>query len=199
MTHLEKWQIDDGNNTHNLNYNLNENSIVLDIGGYTGVWAEQMIEKYNPYVYILEPVKEYYNVLKYKFKYNNKVNILNVGVSTENKRDVIYINNDSSSTMVNNGYPITVDFFTLDTILKMWNISHIDLVQINVEGAEYSLLNDFIETNIINSFDNIQIQFHENVEDYYYKRIDIQKKLITNSFKLKYNYPFVWEAWYKII
>lgn len=44
---VQKWIRDNGDNTHNLNYDLDENSIVMDLGGYTGVWAQQIIKKYN--------------------------------------------------------------------------------------------------------------------------------------------------------
>ena len=47
---ITKWFKDNGDYTHNLNYNLDENSVIMDLGGYTGVWAQQMIEKYNPNV-----------------------------------------------------------------------------------------------------------------------------------------------------
>mgnify|MGYP006245289443 CR=1 FL=1 len=49
---IGRWFRDRGDDTHNLNYNLNEESVVMDLGGYTGVWAQQIINKYNPRMYI---------------------------------------------------------------------------------------------------------------------------------------------------
>ena len=58
------WFKDNGNFTHALNYTLNENSVVVDLGGYHGIWANQIIQKYNPFVYLFEPIPEFYNILK---------------------------------------------------------------------------------------------------------------------------------------
>ena len=58
---IRRWFSDRGDYTHNINYDLNEDSIVIDLGGYTGVWAQQIIDKYNPNMYILEPIEEFYN------------------------------------------------------------------------------------------------------------------------------------------
>ena len=88
---INEWFRDRGDYTHNINYDLNENSIIIDLGGYTGVWAQQMIEKYNPFVYIVEPVTEFYDVLTKKFSNNSKVHSLNVGVSYEKTNDIIYL------------------------------------------------------------------------------------------------------------
>jgi pyruvate/2-oxoglutarate/acetoin dehydrogenase E1 component len=46
-----KWFTDNGDNTHNITYDLTDKSVIIDLGGYEGVWAQQMIEKYNPNVY----------------------------------------------------------------------------------------------------------------------------------------------------
>ena len=44
---IQRWFNDMGDYTHILNYDLNENSNVIDLGGYTGVWSELIIEKYK--------------------------------------------------------------------------------------------------------------------------------------------------------
>ena len=49
---IKRWFADNGDYTHNITYDLNENSVVMDLGGFTGIWASQIIERYNPNVYI---------------------------------------------------------------------------------------------------------------------------------------------------
>ena len=41
-----QWFKDNGDKTHRLNYNLNEKSIVFDLGGYEGQWASDIFSKY---------------------------------------------------------------------------------------------------------------------------------------------------------
>jgi len=194
---IKKWFADRGDYTHNITYNLNENSVIMDLGGYTGVWAKQMIDKYNPNVYILEPIPKFYNIMFNKFKGNDKVRLLNVGISTENKDDTIFLNGDGSSSNIKKGGPIKVKFNDMNTILDNWNLNSVDLLQINIEGDEYPLLDNLINNGIIKKFKNIQIQFHLNVSNAVYKRDKIIEGLKNNGFNLKFDYPFVWESWYQ--
>lgn len=192
---LYNWRKDNGDYTHNLNYDLDENSIVIELGGYKGVWVEQIFSKYKSNIYVIEPLNEFYYILNEKFKTNNKIHLLNVGISTENKKGIIYLNGDSSSSNTNNGTPIEVEYNTIESVFKKLNISHADFIQINIEGDEYSLLEKMIETNMIHKFKNLQIQFHLFVDNCIERRNNIQEYLKKNGFILNFDYPFVWESW----
>jgi hypothetical protein len=74
------------------------------------------------------------------------------------------------------------------------NLQSIDLLNINIEGAEYDLLNYLTKTPIIYNIKNIQIQFHDFIENAEVKRNIIHAKL-NNTHKMTYNYDFVWENW----
>ena len=194
---IGRWFNDRGDYTHNITYDLNENSIIMDLGGYTGVWVQQMIEKYNPNVYILEPVPSFYDDMVSKFKNNPKVRLLNAGVGIEDREGIIYMSGDGSSSNLTNGDKINVKFNTLETILNNFGLEYVDLIQINIEGDEYPLLENMILTGLINKFKNIQIQFHLGIENDVERREKIRNNLLDNGFKIKFDYPFFWEAWCK--
>ncbi len=193
---IKKWLEDRGDYTHNLIYDLNEDSIIIDLGGYTGVWAEQIIKKYNPNIYIIEPVTEFYETMVSKFSNNSKVSLMNVAAGVENKYGTIFLQGDGTSSNLNTGQSIKVEFNTIDTILDKWDLDEVDLMQINIEGDEYPVLEHMLKTGSINKFKNIQIQFHF-IGDYATRRDKIREGLIKNGFKNKFDYPFVWESWYK--
>ena len=194
-TELYKWFNDKGDYTHNLNYELNEDSVVIELGGYKGIWAQQIFNKYKSTIYIIEPLAEFYNFMNEKFKTNNKIHLLNVGISTDNKKGIIYTNGDSSSSNTDNGIAIEVEFNSIETLFNKWNISQADLIQINIEGDEYTLLENMIKTGMIHKFKNIQIQFHIFIDNCVERRNNIREYLINNGFKLNFDYPFVWESW----
>jgi FkbM family methyltransferase len=196
-TALSKWRADKGDYTHNITYDLNEKSIIMDLGGYTGVWAQQMIDKYNPNVYIIEPVPQFYTAAKNKFIKNNKVRLMCVGVSQDKKEGIIYLSRDGSSANQKNGNPVKVKLKNMENILYEFKLEYVDLLQINIEGDEYSLLEDMIKTGFINKFKNIQVQFHLGVDNDINRREKIREGLIENNFKIKFDYPFVWESWTK--
>ena len=43
----KKWVQDKGDETHIINYPLNENSWVLELGGYKGIWTKRIFEKFK--------------------------------------------------------------------------------------------------------------------------------------------------------
>ena len=194
---ISNWFRDNGDYTHNINYNLNEDSIIIDLGGYTGVWAQQMIDRYNPNVYILEPVPIFYEGMVDKFLTNNKVNLMNVGVGVEDKDGFIFMSGDGTSSNLAIGESISVKFNTIDTILEEWGLNEVDLIQINIEGDEYSILEKMIENGSINKFNNIQVQFHLGIENCVERREKIRNGFIKNGFKNNFDYAFVWESWGK--
>ena len=51
------------------------------------------------------------------------------------------------------------------------------------------------DKNILNNIKNIQIQFHEGIDNFIERRISIQEKLSLCGFINNFDYPFVWESW----
>ena len=204
ITSLNRWFADNGDYTHNINYELNNNSIVIDLGGYYGLWIDEILKKNNPHIpniILVEPVPEFYNHLVGKYENYKKIKVINAGVSTD-KNEVtktLYISNDGSSTNFNGNInsEIQIKTIPIDKILSDNNINQVDLLQINIEGDEYGLMEYMIESNIIEKFKNVQIQFHLGIENDVERRNNIQKKLISKGFKNKFDYPFVWESWEK--
>jgi hypothetical protein len=197
LEELSRWRNDNGDSTHNLQYPFNSDSVIMDLGGFKGIWAQQMIDLYNPNVYIIEPVNQFYSHMVDKFTDNPKVRLMNVGVSVENKESVIYINDDTSSCN-SYGVPTPIKLLTLQTILDIWKLNRVDLLQINIEGDEYSLLEQITDNDVIDRFKYIQVQFHKGIDHHVERRDAIRDKLHSRGFKNRFNYDFVWEGWEKI-
>jgi hypothetical protein len=53
------WFNDRGDQTHRLNYELDANSVVFDLGGYEGEWARDIYCLYGSFIYIFEPYQVY--------------------------------------------------------------------------------------------------------------------------------------------
>jgi len=43
---LQRWFRDNGDRTHRINYDLDRDSIVFDLGGFEGSWSADIFEKY---------------------------------------------------------------------------------------------------------------------------------------------------------
>ena len=191
---LQRWFKDDGDKTHRLSYELNEDSIVFDLGGYEGDWSAKIIEKYNCSAYIFEPVNEYYKKIVERFKDNKKVFVFNIGLSDKNGNIDIFYNGDSSSMVFKTSTSERIEIRNICDFLDEIKIKKIDVIKINIEGAEFDLLNEVIKKNYQTKFDNIQVQFHKMFDDSHEKR-DIIRKKLSETHQLTYDYTFVWENW----
>lgn len=197
MDEFQRWFADNGDNTHRINYDLDENSIIFDVGGYEGDFAAKIYEKYNSTVYVFEPVEEFYNLIQNRFKNVDKIKVFKYGLAAENKHVEISLDGDRSSThTLNNSKKQTIELRKIDEVIKELKIQNIDLIKINIEGEEFPLLKYSIIKNITKKMKNIQVQFHTFVEFSSQKRRAIQHKL-EETHSLTYNYNFVWENWKK--
>lgn len=190
----DMWNRDNGNYTHALNYPLNEDSIIVDLGAFHGVWASQIIEKYNSNVFLFEPVKEFYDYLVNKFQNNPKVKVFNYGIATDHRMDTLYLRGDGTSKYLTGGNAVVVEFISVEKMFELIGTDKIDLAQINIEGEEFPVLEKIIENKTINKFNHLQIQFHTFIENAETRRENIQKGL-SESFDKMFDYPFVFEGW----
>jgi len=193
--YLSEWRKGNGDLSYRLEYPLNHNSIVFDIGGYEGRWASDIYDRYFCNLYIFEPVQEYANNIKKRFGQNNKLRVFPFGLADIDAETQISIAKDSSSIYrpeLENFQ--TVKMTNFSNFVKDAKISFIDLMKINIEGGEYSLLKHLINTDWIESIGNLQVQFHYFIPDAVQKREKLQLELIKTH-KLTYCFPFVWENW----
>lgn len=191
----KKWFADDGDNTLRLNYDLDENSIVFDIGGYKGDFASSMTNKYACTVYIFEPIPEFYSIIENRFLKNKKIKPYRFGLSGTNSFEKISMSDNGSSVYIDDANGVTIELKdAVDFILEN-NIANIDLVKINIEGSEYELLEKLIEKNMINRFKNIQVQFHDFIIENARERMENIQKSLAQTHELTYQYDFIWENW----
>lgn len=194
---LSQWCKDKGDQTHRLNYNLDPQSIVFDLGGHTGTWTEAIYKKFQCNIFVFEPVPQFAAKIREKFKENQAIKLFEFGLSNENKKVSLAVNGVASSMYHQKGKKIKIKLKKAKDFLKQYNIQRIDLMKINIEGGEYELLEHLIETECIHKIGNVQVQFHDVIPNAEKRMKSIQNQLKKTHY-LTYQYPFVWENWAKI-
>lgn len=194
MSEHARWVADNAEYTLRLNYDLNKDSTVIDVGGYKGEWSKNIYEKYNCNILLFEPVKCHFDIIEDLFKNNSKVNALNFALSDKTDFKDIYINADNSSLFNQKGHSEEIKVKDIKEFLDENKILNVDLIKINIEGSEYELLNRIIEIGAQKIMKNIQIQFHVFVENCVEKRNKIREEL-SKTHTCSYNYDFIWESW----
>lgn len=190
----KKWVSDRGDSTLRLNYNLTSESVVFDLGGYKGDFSEKIYAQYQCNIYIFEPVTSFYEGVCERFRGNNKIKVFNFGLSDEDSSIEINLNNDGSSVFISRGEVEIIEVKNITSFIEQNDIHKVDLIKINIEGGEYQVLPALIDSGFINNIGDVQVQFHDFIEEAVVKRSEIRERLKDTHY-LTYDYWFVWENW----
>ena len=176
-------------------YDLNEHSVVFDLGGYEGQWTSDIYARYCPTIHVFEPVQLFFNKISKRFRTNKRIFVHQYGLSDANKKVDIFLDANGSSQFIQTGHQIErISLVKAMEFLSEHHINHIDLIKINIEGGEYDLLDHLIASGWVKNISNIQVQFHNFVPDALTRMHDIQNKLALTH-HTTYSAPFVWENW----
>lgn len=192
---VKPWFAVEGDSTLRLNYVLNENSIVFDLGGYKGEFTSDIYNKYSPTIYVFEPILSFYEIIKNKFSNNSKVNVFPYGLGSKNEQIKISLTDNSSSVYIDSNQFEIIKLKSIINFINENNITSVDLIKINIEGGEYDILEELIENDMISIFKNIQVQFHDFIISNAKERMNAIQTKLSITHELTYQYEFVWENW----
>ena len=192
-----RWVDDGGDEKFRFNYDLNEKSTVVDLGGYEGQWASDIYSRFNCYVIIFEPVQSYARKIEARFANNKKITLYPYALGECDKEIEISILGTRSSVYLNGRNKEKISVVDVVSWFEQADLCKVDVMKINIEGAEYELIFRLIETKIVERIENIQVQFH--LIDANSKNLmhAIQDRL-RETHKLTFCYEFVWENWKKL-
>jgi FkbM family methyltransferase len=191
---VTRWFNDEGDLVYRICYDeLNKDSIVLDIGGFKGNWASDIYSKYLCNILVFEPIVNYFDYTEKRFKNNNKIRVFNHGFSNIDKIIGVSINSESTSIFKVNDGAVTENITLIDFNTYMNPIKKVGLCKINIEGAEFDILESLNSDNI-KKIKNLQIQFHTFIDNCITRRQNIREKL-SQTHECTFCYEFVWENW----
>jgi len=193
---VQRWFLVQGDKNLRLFYPLRPDSIVFDVGGYHGDWAVPIAELYHCKCYIFEPIAEYASIIRGRCGTDPRYSVHNFALGRGDGEFAISSGDDATSAFKSSGTMLMAQQRDLVAFLRESAISRIALMKINIEGGEFDLLDYIIETGVIAAIDDIQVQFHEFIDNAREKREALRKRLsITHD--LIYDFPFIWESWSK--
>jgi FkbM family methyltransferase len=190
------WIESNGDMNYRVNYKLNEHSIVFDLGGYEGNWASEIFSRYCCTIHIFEPAQEYADRIRNRFKSNNHIRVHGFALSARSGYGEMVLKEDKSSMFIQGGERQRIQLVNAIEFVRQEGIQAIHLMKINIEGAEYDLLEYLIRTEFIGCIENLQVQFHDFIPDAKKRMAEIHE-LLKMTHNLTYQFPFVWENWRK--
>jgi len=186
-----------GDSTHRVDYELDESSLVIDVGGFEGEWASNIFSRYCCTIHIFEPVPRFADAIRKRFAKNPRIHVHSVGISNCDHVSMFHVDADSSSAFRKGKSAAPLQLVDAVSFFTTAGFSQIDLIKINIEGGEYDLLEKLVSTNYITRFRNLQVQFHDFVPNAAQRMKGIHDSLKLTH-QLTYQYEFVWENWQAI-
>jgi FkbM family methyltransferase len=200
IANKKAWYRIRGDENLRVQYDLGENDLVFDIGGYHGHWCAEITARYPSRVYVFEPVKEFYNGLVSRFARNKRVSIFPFGLAARDAEMEIAVMAEASSLYRDrNDVHSTfrkekISLRGINSFIREHYVERIALMKVNIEGGEYELLEELVSAGTISMIDNVQVQFHDFVPGAL-DRMKRIKNTLTETHELTYEYVFVWENW----
>lgn len=155
--------------------------IIIDIGACVGEFTDFCLENYDvTTIYLFEPLQANYDSLVKKYSGNTKVIIYHTAISDvdgqakffkkgykQKSGEILYdfAGNVGSSlrvdkTNVSKNVFETVPVMKLSTFLRENKIHWIDILKIDVEGSEYDIIQDILDSDLAKIIDKIYYEDH---------------------------------------
>lgn len=189
-----EWVAVDGDQTLRLDYDLNPESVVLDLGAYRGDFASEILSRYGAHLYLFEPVPAFVAHIRKRFEGMNNVTVLPYALGAEEGEVVLSLDADATSGFKSGSVNVAVQVKPICDVLGELGLKRIDLLKINVEGAEYDILKALVENGRVADIQDIQVQFHDFVDDAEEQLRNIRGHLMKTHY-VTYAHNYVWENW----
>jgi FkbM family methyltransferase len=192
-----RWLLAEGDNTLRLDYPLDRESVVMDVGGFKGDFCAAITSKFNCRVFVFEPVPKFYNICAARFASDDRVTCLNFGLCDIDGSFSILNDGDASSLCRDETLGLASDSVVVRRFDKVFSelcVNRIDLIKINIEGGEFSLLDHMISSGLISYVEHLQVQFHNFVPNAENLRMGL-RRLLSETHEEVWCFPFIWESW----
>jgi len=187
----ERFWVDAGNHWLNDSLDLRADSQVIEVGGYLGNWTDYVQRKYDCFVSVYEPVKEFYEHMERRFSNRPKIDLFNFAVEAYTGQSRMAVMNEGSNLYYEGkaqGPLVNV----IDAAAVI--IGEVGLLALNCEGSEYVILDRLLETGKVKSIRKILVQFHSSFPNAEIRRDKIRQGLAKTHYET-FSYPFCWERW----
>lgn len=170
--------------------------VAIDLGAYIGEWAKNVAEKTGATVYGFEANAGTAKKAMARTAELPSVTIFPYGVGGADARERMARDGPGSSIHKSDGAFGTIDVEIRDiaTVLADLGLDHVDVLKVNIEGAEYELFDRLAVTGWLDRIDTISVQFHEWGPHGHAGR-KRNRAQFARTHDEEWCYPWVWELW----
>lgn len=169
---------------------LSPGCVVIEVGGYKGRWALQIAERYAPRLYVFEPQGWAYNVCRDVL--GERATVFGYGLGVVDGFAHMNGYETDGCTFVGGDGPMA-EMCEIGGVVKRLGLTRIDLMLMNIEGYEYTLLPHMLERGILP--DRLMVQFHTFADPSGVATGDIFDRLAEAGYRVAWTYGAVLTAW----
>ena len=175
-----------------FNFPLNADSVVVEVGCYTGEWAEEINRRYNCRVFTFEPMAQFYDEAVKRFAGNPKIGVVNYAVGAFDGIGVITAKGTMTGAFACGGEVQDCKYMGIRQALGLKGAT--SLLSLNCEGGEFAILEWLISNDAMAEIPHLLVQFHPVVPDCGKRYEDIQQAL-SKTHEATYSDGWVWQKW----
>jgi FkbM family methyltransferase len=189
----DEWFSDpDGNQARRYEYPITPDSVCFDLGGFEGEWALRLNAKFGCAVHVFEPVEQFAHIIQRAAGANPKIHVHAFGLGPRTER--VRMHMAGNGTSVAGADPDgDAQIVSIADFMRDQGIAEVDLTKINIEGAEYDLVDHMLATGLMPKFNHLQVQFHKEVENAE-ARLMACRAGLARTHEQKWNFDFVFES-----
>jgi FkbM family methyltransferase len=192
LSQVARWKADGGEELRYRFPELGCESVVIDLGGYEGSWAERLTSYYNVHMHVFEAHPDFASALQKSMAGRKKTTVHPVALASAN--GTFSLTEDGDGSRADATGKIVCKSVEAKAYLTSIGVENIDLLKINIEGGEYDILPHLIDLDLISNVKILQVQFHRYSEADERARDDIIRRLAVTH-ERTWSYDFVWEEW----
>jgi FkbM family methyltransferase len=170
-------------------YNIKNLKTVFDIGANNGLFTLYLLNKGCEKVYAFEPNDVTENNIKSILRDYENYELIKKAVYTHDNGITFYTSENNSTigsinrdNVVAQGYAKenAVESISLNTFIKQKNLDKIDLIKMDIEGAEYDIIEN-LENYIFDITDSFLIEYHGNTDGNVKRMIE---NIVSHGFEI---------------
>jgi FkbM family methyltransferase len=193
LSPIEQFSFHGYNDLLYSNINLNREDLVVVLGGFQGISVNKWRDKFDCWVVAVEPIATYVTSLKQNFQDDSKVKVLEFAVSDRDDYLELGIEGESTGSNAVSGSRVRVPCRDISRVLLELD-QFPKVVEMNIEGGEYSCLDSLLTSKVIRNIDTLLIQFHRYSNSDELQRAKLRVAL-EESHECIFEFPWVWERW----
>jgi hypothetical protein len=175
-----------------LDWPLTGESVVVEVGGYTGRWALQIAGRYQPRLYVFEPQPWAADACRAVLGDRATVEGYGLGAQSGGLPMGCWETDGCSflRPIEGSGWGEMREIGAAFTDL---GITHIDLMMVNIEGYEYALIPHMLDKAILPQ--RLMVQFHTFADSDGSKAAAIHERLAGLGYAIPWTYGTILTAW----